>query len=121
MPVPAEWNLHCTACDYDLTRLTTGRCPECGRRFDPHDIWVANKLKQAGVGRPTPVYVVYGLLSLIVLMLLPLGSGQFWWLLPLAFLPAFEGAAFFLNRQPGFVRPIVAALVITACLLIFLW
>ena len=27
----------CLGCDYDLSRLTTPRCPECGRAFDPRD------------------------------------------------------------------------------------
>ncbi|MEY4005934.1 MAG: hypothetical protein RLZZ221_2030 [Verrucomicrobiota bacterium] len=27
----------CLNCDYDLTGVLTGRCPECGREFDPED------------------------------------------------------------------------------------
>ncbi len=27
--------IFCNSCDYDLKALPTGRCPECGRDFDP--------------------------------------------------------------------------------------
>lgn len=29
--------MFCLACDYDLSGLAPGRCPECGRAFDPAD------------------------------------------------------------------------------------
>ncbi|MDG1359963.1 MAG: hypothetical protein P8P71_05930 [Phycisphaerales bacterium] len=29
--------MHCHGCQYDLTGLAAGACPECGRRFDPAD------------------------------------------------------------------------------------
>ncbi|MHC5002063.1 MAG: hypothetical protein ACYTJ0_02975 [Planctomycetota bacterium] len=29
--------MYCRSCQYDLTGLDTGRCPECGRPFDPSD------------------------------------------------------------------------------------
>lgn len=28
----------CPGCDYILTGLTENRCPECGRRFEPHEV-----------------------------------------------------------------------------------
>src|SRR5688572_6085536 len=30
--------MRCIACHYSLTNLTEHRCPECGRKFDPHDL-----------------------------------------------------------------------------------
>lgn len=29
----------CISCEYDLTAVGTGRCPECGREFDPANPW----------------------------------------------------------------------------------
>ena len=29
--------MHCHGCQYDLSGLSAGPCPECGRRFDPGD------------------------------------------------------------------------------------
>lgn len=29
--------MRCLTCDYDLSKLTARRCPECGRAFDPDD------------------------------------------------------------------------------------
>lgn len=29
--------MHCLDCDYALNHLTSNRCPECGRLFDPND------------------------------------------------------------------------------------
>ena len=29
--------MFCTECRYELSHLAGSRCPECGRRFDPHD------------------------------------------------------------------------------------
>ena len=31
---PAEQDVHCPLCDYDLRGLTEARCPECGAPFD---------------------------------------------------------------------------------------
>lgn len=31
---PADWGLHCPYCQYNLTGLTSARCPECGRPVD---------------------------------------------------------------------------------------
>ncbi len=42
-PIPAEWELACTHCGYDLTGLTTRVCPECGRSFHPRKTWLANR------------------------------------------------------------------------------
>ncbi|MDI9404090.1 MAG: hypothetical protein QM516_09480 [Limnohabitans sp.] len=30
--------MRCIDCDFDLLRTTDGRCPECGRAFDRHDV-----------------------------------------------------------------------------------
>lgn len=30
--------MYCLGCDYDLSGLAAGPCPECGRRFDPADV-----------------------------------------------------------------------------------
>lgn len=35
--VPDDFRAFCLNCFYDLRGLPTGRCPECGRAFDPDD------------------------------------------------------------------------------------
>ena len=30
--------MRCISCQYDLSKLTEHRCPECGRAFDPNDL-----------------------------------------------------------------------------------
>lgn len=47
-PIPADWELRCTKCGYDLTGLTTRTCPECGRRFNPRQTWEANRRPRFG-------------------------------------------------------------------------
>jgi len=42
-PIPSQWHLRCTHCDYDLTGLTYRRCPECGRRFGIDETMRLNK------------------------------------------------------------------------------
>lgn len=37
----------CRGCDYDLRALPAGRCPECGRGFDPGDARTFNLRKRA--------------------------------------------------------------------------
>ena len=34
-PVPQEYDVFCEGCGYSLLGLSTDRCPECGRHFDP--------------------------------------------------------------------------------------
>jgi hypothetical protein len=120
-PIPAEWRLRCPACDYDLTGLSTRRCPECGRIFDPHAIWVEHKRRAAGVGRHVPAYVVYAATLVMILALLPLLRGRLWSLLPLGILPAFELTALFFNFRPAATRPIIAGLLVVACFVIRFW
>lgn len=40
-PVPQEYDLLCEACGYSLIGITSDRCPECGRRFDPMQLPLA--------------------------------------------------------------------------------
>ncbi len=42
-PIPAEWDLRCTRCGYNLTGLVGRVCPECGQRFKPRATWLANR------------------------------------------------------------------------------
>jgi len=35
--MPADPQRYCLDCGYNLGGLSTHRCPECGRAFDPHD------------------------------------------------------------------------------------
>lgn len=42
-PIPADLNLRCMGCGYQLTGLTTRRCPECGEFFDPRQTWLENE------------------------------------------------------------------------------
>lgn len=35
---PVQFDLFCIGCDYPLLGLTSRRCPECGRAFDPNDL-----------------------------------------------------------------------------------
>ena len=66
-PIPAEWNLHCDSCGYALTGLTSRRCPECGERFSPRDIWVANRNARTGKGETTKLLLFYGILTVLAL------------------------------------------------------
>src|SRR5438105_4974504 len=42
----AQQNTLCIGCNYSLRGLSSHRCPECGRGFDPNDPWSMN------TGRP---------------------------------------------------------------------
>lgn len=35
---PPRFDMFCLGCDYPLHGLTSRRCPECGRKFDPNDL-----------------------------------------------------------------------------------
>jgi len=107
--------LRCPACDYNLTGLSTRRCPECGRIFDPHAIWVANKHREAGVGAHAPAQVVYGVTMLALLVLLPVFRDRLWSLVPLGVLPACELAALFFNFRLAASRPFIVGLVLAVC------
>lgn len=120
-PIPPEWGLRCPHCDYDLTGLSNRRCPECGRRFDPHEIWVANKYRDAGIGYHTPAWVVYCTLLVALSIVVRFMLVKPFSLLPLGVLPAFELGAFFFNRKPAAVRPVVVALVVIACIVVWAW
>lgn len=45
-PIPADLDLHCPECGYDLTGLTEWRCPECGEKFSPRRAYTLQMLKQ---------------------------------------------------------------------------
>jgi hypothetical protein len=120
-PIPPEWGLRCPQCDYDLTGLSERRCPECGRRFDPHAIWVANKHREVGAGFHTPAYVIYGVVLVGLAICLPVIRDYPFALIPLAALPVFELGAFFFNIRVAAVRPIVVALIVIACIIVRAW
>lgn len=42
--------LHCPACDYNLTGLRENRCPECGRPFDPAELQRSPPLRRPPIG-----------------------------------------------------------------------
>jgi hypothetical protein len=42
-PIPADLNLRCACCGYELTGLIDRRCPECGESFDPRETWLDNE------------------------------------------------------------------------------
>jgi len=117
--IAPEWNLHCPECDYDLTGLSSRRCPECGRRFDPHQIWVDNRRKKAGLSLRTPAYVPYSFLCLLLVVLLPFLLQKPHALLPLAVLPVYEGLAFYFRWDAQGSRSIVMALVVIVCISLY--
>lgn len=45
--VPADDDLQCPLCDYDLRGLTENRCPECGHAFDPDELRRTRAERQA--------------------------------------------------------------------------
>ena len=120
-PIPAEWELTCPTCGYELTGLSVRRCPECGKRFDPHDIWVARRHKEAGVGQHAPGYVAYGIFGVILLITFPIFKAHPWMALPLGLLPMYELAACFLNRDAAPGRTIVITIVAMTCILVGFW
>ncbi len=61
---------YCRGCSYDLHALTTPRCPECGRAFDPADPRTYRR-------RPARRWLrrlVWGGVALVLLVLLPGGA-----------------------------------------------
>lgn len=52
---PLESGMYCRGCHYDLRKLTSRRCPECGRWFDPD-----NAKTYSRQSRPTPVLDMVG-------------------------------------------------------------
>jgi hypothetical protein len=118
-PIPAEWDLRCSGCDYDLTGLSARRCPECGRRFDPHALWARNRQREAGAFSRTPAYVSYGVLVVGLLMVLPVVAGRPWVLLPLLVVPGFELLAFFYQWETAGTRSIIMALAAIACVVVW--
>lgn len=45
-PIPADLELHCPGCGYELAGLRIWRCPECGQPFNPHRVYTLEMLKQ---------------------------------------------------------------------------
>jgi len=65
-PIPAELNLRCTHCGYELTGLIERRCPECGEEFDPRETWLENEQSTWAYHfenvRPKKVYAIYAMM-----------------------------------------------------------
>ncbi len=49
-PANPDAPLTCRSCSYDLTGLTTNRCPECNTAFDPDDPATFRQLQEVGGG-----------------------------------------------------------------------
>lgn len=64
--------IHCLDCDFDLKATTTGRCPECGRGFDPAS-------PRTFASRSRRGHSVRGLLSAIVLAAVAFGLLRWSW------------------------------------------
>lgn len=118
-PIHAEWHLRCPKCDYELTGLTTRRCPECGRRFDPHAVWAGQRRKNAEFAFRTPAYVLYAVLGFVLLATLPLYRDNLVVLAPLGVLPVYEATAFFMGRDAEPARQPVIGLALMGC--VVLW
>lgn len=64
--------MFCRKCHYDLRRLESGRCPECGRPFDPQD-------PGSTISEVQPWRMRRWIL-LILLLAAPIAVAAAWWL-----------------------------------------
>jgi hypothetical protein len=69
----------CLKCNYPLRGLTSRRCPECGREFDPADVWTMNAGRPMGaiaarLSKPTVTHFR----AVLILLMLAIIWGQSW-------------------------------------------
>ena len=103
-PILPDWDLRCCACGYQLTGLTSRRCPECGEAFRPRGTWVANRRSRATEQDRIPRYVYLGLLTGFGLLFLAMAWRQPEVLLPLLIVPPVEAVVFWLKWDPTWPR-----------------
>lgn len=76
-PVPEKPPHACPNCDYNLTGLTSRRCPECGEEFTLHEARLrANEIGEYGkemraIRRKDMVFVVLGIATGVIGLLIP--------------------------------------------------
>ncbi len=70
-PIPQAWDLRCQSCGYSLTGLTERRCPECGNKFHPRDIWETNRsapeVREVTLLDQILLWVLVGVVTILVL------------------------------------------------------
>lgn len=113
-PIAPEWDLHCAKCGYELTGLTTRRCPECGESFNAHDLWLAQRYKKARFQVDVPAYVPYGGLAITLLLVWPVIFPKIWVIAPLAALPVYE----WLASYHGWEKRGTRGILITFCVVL---
>lgn len=59
--------LECIHCGYSVVSLTQNRCPECGRRFDPHYLAHVIQERQRFAGRNPTHWLTVAFLLIILL------------------------------------------------------
>ncbi|MDG2020403.1 MAG: hypothetical protein P8J59_00480 [Phycisphaerales bacterium] len=108
--------MHCRDCQYDLSGLKAGPCPECGRRFDPADpasfaaeSGFEHRWRQVKIGATLAVLLA----ALVVWCGVTDAGGRIWLLLPIAGVP---GLLAFFGGIPLLRRPLSPRLV--ACSMI---
>ena len=108
--------MHCRDCQYDLSGLTAGPCPECGRRFDPADPasfaaepGFEHRWRQVKIGATLAVLLV----ALAVWCNATDAGGRIWLLIPITGVP---GLLAFFGGIPLLRRPLSPRLV--ACSMI---
>lgn len=70
-PIPAEWNLRCIECGYELTGLRNRVCPECGHPFSPRETWEANQAQlpprsESGTRRIVYLLALAGVVAVVM-------------------------------------------------------
>ncbi len=66
----ADPQRYCLACGYNLGGLTTHRCPECGRTFNPHDAATYTRYARRPSGWPHFLISIFAAATTLVTFIL---------------------------------------------------
>lgn len=75
-PTPIASGIHCLGCGYDLSTLTTDRCPECGRELSEADL-VLNERRRTLLARRRAVFFEQARWWAVVILIYAIGAGVF--------------------------------------------